>query len=158
MNTGVGPSGMIDALVRQGILFLAAAIVRLLRGFAFFVIGTRCGQHFSKLVEKVPAVMGTGGRLRVILDTERWVLGVANSGDRLIVEISVSDFQFGRQGFLVDGKPMILRSDLNFFSTQIQDGLICAAMSELQLYGLGTTRQSQKLMTEANPEYGQLAQ
>src|SRR6476660_1809989 len=51
---------------------------------------------------------------------------------------------------------MIVRSDLNFLRDLVHDGVIGAAMPELQLIGLAAERQAEKLMPQADAEYGNL--
>ena len=58
---------------------------------------------------------------------------MANSGDRVIVEISMRDFQRLGQCFFLDCEAMILSRDLDSTARHIQDWLVRAAMAELQL-------------------------
>ena len=55
----------------------------------------------------------------------------------------------------VDRETMVLRGDLNFPRCSIDNRLIDAAMSILQLVGIEPQRSPQELITKANPKEGQ---
>jgi len=51
----------------------------------------------AELVEQVGAVVWSGGRFGVLLHTEGLMLAMSNTGDRIVVQVTVSDLQAARQ-------------------------------------------------------------
>ncbi len=62
------------------------------------------------------------------------------------------------EGVEVHAKAVVLAGDLDLTGVEVLDGMIGAAMAELELVGPAAQGQAQDLMAEANPEDGHLAQ
>lgn len=58
-----------------------------------------------------------------------------HSFNGLVVEVDSIDCDVARQGFRVDGESVVLRRDFDFAGFKVFDGLVPAAMSELELKG-----------------------
>src|SRR5882757_6190246 len=72
------------------------------------------GHQADEVVEEVARVVWAGRGFGVILDAEHGMIAQAESFERLIVEIDVSDFGFGwveRIG--IDGEAVVVRGDLD---------------------------------------------
>ena len=67
-----------------------------------------------------------------------------------IVRIKEPWFPFQRQRFLVYSETMVLRRYEATLSSHLNAGLVLAAMSVLQLEGIGAGSQCQQLMSEAD--------
>lgn len=93
----------------------------------------------------------------MVLDAEDWMGAVAQSGDGLVVEIEVGNFDFGRERIGSDGKAMVLGGDADFPALQILDRLIGSAMTELELEGATSKGEGDDLMTETDAEDWELA-
>ena len=78
--------------------------------------------------------------------------------DSIVVQIEVSDIDVIQiQAFGIDRETVILGCNLNLLPFDIQDRVISAMMSELQLVRLAAERESHDLMPETNPEHRLLA-
>jgi hypothetical protein len=115
-------------------------------------------QHPAKLCEQVTAVVRTGGRLGMVLDAERCQLPVSHSGDGVVVQVAVGDFQIAGQRVFFDREAVVLRRDFHLAVDHVQDGLVRSPVTELQLEGLGAASQAEQLMPEADAKDGFLAQ
>lgn len=73
----------------------------------------------------------------MVLNGEGRQLAVTHTFDGVVVEIGVSHFKFSRQILSVNRKAVVLGSDLDFAGQVIHDGLISAAVSELELERFG---------------------
>jgi len=59
------------------------------------------------------AIMRPGRGFGVVLHAERRIIAVPDAFDRLVVQAAMSHFQMAGQRSFVDGKAVVLRSDLN---------------------------------------------
>ena len=83
---------------------------------------------------------------------------MAEPGDCVIVQIAVGHQQVGWQAFIADREAVILRGDFDLVGFQIQDGLVGAAVTELELERLRSAGETKQLMPEANPKNGEFTQ
>jgi len=67
-----------------------------------------------------------------------------------IVRIKEPGFSFRRQRLLVYSETMVLRRNKATFGSHLNAGLVLAAMTVLQLEGIGAGSQCQQLMSEAD--------
>jgi hypothetical protein len=93
--------------------------------------------HPLEGIEQVGAVVRTSRGFGVVLDAKGGKLFVSNSGDGIVVKVPVGDFQAIRQGRLVDGKAVVLRSDFDASGSALKDRLVGTAMTEFEFKGLG---------------------
>jgi hypothetical protein len=115
--------------------------------------------HRFELIEKIARVVRTWGRLRVVLDAERWKRFVPKALQGLIIQVNVSDFDFGlgkRIDF--DRKSMVLGSDLDLTGGNPKDWVVATSMPEFQFISASTQSQAQNLVAEADAEDGFLAE
>ena len=108
--------------------------------------------HPLEGIEQIGAVVGTGRGLGVVLNAKGGKLLVSNSGDGIVVEVPVGDFQAIWQGRLFDGKAMVLRSDFDASSSALEYRLVGAAMTEFEFKRLGPASERQELVSEADSE------
>ena len=71
----------------------------------------------------------------------------------VIVQVQMGYFDVRGERIRINGKPMILRSDRYLSGSEILNRLVAAPMTEFQFKCFAAVRESQQLMTEANPEY-----
>ena len=116
------------------------------------------GYRFPELVEQVLAVVGARGCFRVILHAEGVVRAMADSRDRIIVQVAMRDFQLGRQRFFLDREAVILGGDFDFAGDLVQHGLVGTTVSKLELEGFGSAGERQQLMPKANAKDGTFAE
>src|SRR5262245_35708816 len=94
--------------------------------------------------------------LRVILDSEYRKCFVAKAFHRSVVQIEVGDLQLGRTGDpfgrSLNCKAVVLRGDQYPPRCQILDRVIPASVPIRHLRGLPAESQSEKLMTQTDPE------
>src|SRR5689334_20112028 len=102
--------------------------------------------------------MRAGSRFRMILDAEDTQTHMAQTFNRVVIEIDVGDFRAGQIAIRRDREPMIMAADFHHTGQQILDRLVAAAMSEAHLFSLATEREADDLMSEADAENGQLAE
>ena len=94
----------------------------------------------------------------MILDAEDGLAAVAQSLDRLIVQIEMCDFDLGiAQRTGIDAEAMILRSNFNLAGAVVQHRVIGAVVAELQLVRFAPESQTEDLVTETDPEDGNFA-
>ena len=91
-------------------------------------------------------------RFGMILHAENRLGFVAQTFDRLVVEIDAIDGDRRRQTFAVHRKTVILRRDFHFAGFQIFHRLIAAAMTEFQFESFSAERLAENLMPETNPK------
>ena len=78
----------------------------------------------------------------MVLHAENRALVVPKARHSAVIEVSMGDFAASsEQTFLVNAEPVILAGDLDTAGLEVANGLICAAMAELQLPGRGTQRE-----------------
>jgi len=109
--------------------------------------------HLQKLLKQVGAVPGAGGGFGVILDAKYGQLPVAQSGYCAIVNIYIGNLQLAREAVGVNGVAMILGSDVNLAAGDVSDGVVAAAVSKLQLEGLGAKGTGNNLIAEADAHH-----
>ena len=77
---------------------------------------------------------------------------MAHAFDRLVVEVDVGDFDFGRERIGIDGEAVVLRSDGNLSGAEVLDRLVAAAVAELQFEGAAAVGVREELVAEADAE------
>ena len=82
--------------------------------------------------------MGARRGLRVELNGPHPLGAVTDSGHRAVVQMPVGDFEIRGKPLLADGIAVILRGDENASRSEILNGLVGPAMTELQLERRGT--------------------
>lgn len=80
-------------------------------------------------------IVRAGCGFRVVLNRKDRQRAVTHAFDAVVVEIQVSDFDFGRQAFGCDCEAVIVRSDVYFTAVSFLDWLIPAAMSKDEFKG-----------------------
>ena len=91
----------------------------------------------------------------MILDGEDGFGGVPETFEGSIVEVDVGGLATaGLEGRGIDREAMILRSDFDFSSARVLDGLVAAAMAKFEFVGFCTEGKTEKLMPKADTEDG----
>ena len=88
----------------------------------------------------------------MVLDREDRQSAMTKAFQRAVIQVDVSRLQIAGQLVQPHGEAMVLRGDLHFVGALIEDGLIGAAMTELQFESLTSERQAQELMPQADAE------
>ena len=70
----------------------------------------------------------------------------------IIIQVDEQRFPSFGQGFVVNGKTMILGSDIGFIGAHLQNGLIMASMPVFEFVGVGSGGQGHQLVSKADPE------
>ena len=86
--------------------------------------------------------MRPGRRFGVILHAEHGLGHVPQALHGAVIEIEVRDLHVVRDGVWVDREPVVLRRDFDLAGLQILDGVIAAAVAELQLERARATKSS----------------
>ena len=97
----------------------------------------------DELVEQIRGIVGAGGRLGVVLHTERRDVEGAESLDDVVVQADVADLDPAVAVRAVDdgvqrrvhGEAVVLRRDLDPAGGLVEDGLVDTAVAERQLVG-----------------------
>src|SRR5438093_11341782 len=112
--------------------------------------GTRSPpSHRGELAEDVRVVPGARVRLGVVLHGEDGELLVNHPLDRVVVQVPVGDLELGRlHGLRVDREAVVLRGDVDPPGAEVLDGLVPAAVPELQLVRLAAEREAEDLVAE----------
>jgi hypothetical protein len=110
--------------------------------------------HRGELGEEVFRVVRAGGGLRVILNAQHRGLSVAHAFDGAIIEVDVGDLNIARKARWIDRKTVILAGDGHLAVAQVFDGLVAAAMAELELEGLASVGMSEDLMSQTDGKNG----
>ena len=84
----------------------------------------------------------------LIMGNERWAQPFYSA----VVQVDVADFHFGRESVGIDGKPMVLGGDIDPAVGQVADGVVGAAVAELELEGPPAKGASEHLVAEADAE------
>ena|SRR5260221_9404374 len=95
-------------------------------------------------------IVRTGRRLGMVLNRDDRQRLVPHAFDALVVEIEVCHFNFGWQAIRLNGKAMIVRSNLDVPVARISDRLVTAAMTKHKLERLTAKRAPQQLMAKTN--------
>lgn len=90
----------------------------------------------------------------MILDAGERIVFVFKSLDSLIVQIYVGDGDIAFKRIRIYCKAMVLRSYFHLSSRKIFDRLVSSAMPEFKLEGFSSERETQYLVSKANPENG----
>src|SRR5262245_31141052 len=78
---------------------------------------------------------------------------MAQSLERSVIEVEVSQIDLRRGKTLgIDCKSVVVRGDLHPAGAHVLDGLVTAAVTELELVASPTKRKTEKLMTQADSE------
>lgn len=85
-----------------------------------------------------------GREHRPVLDREGF--------DRAVIQIDLGDATVARQRFRIYCEAVVLTRNQNATGRQVLDRLIASVVAELELEGLSPCRQTEKLMTETDPE------
>ena len=73
-------------------------------------------------------IMRPGRGLRMILNRNDWQSFVTHAFNALVVEVYVSDFDFGRQAVGFHRKAVVVRGNLDVTVAEVFDRLIAAAV------------------------------
>ena len=95
-------------------------------------------------------IVWTRRGFRMVLNRDDRQRLVPHAFDALVVEIEVRHFNFGWQAIRLNGKTMIVRSNLDVPVARISDRLVTAAMTKDKLESLTAKRAPQQLMAKAN--------
>src|SRR5437899_12370724 len=88
---------------------------------------------------------------RVILDAEQRHIPVAQSLQRLFVQVPVRELNFAlRQRIGIDGEVVVVSRYFDLSSLQIFDRMVPAVVAELEFEGLASQRDSCQLMPQAD--------
>src|SRR5579864_9704467 len=93
----------------------------------------------------------------MVLHAEHGLVPVAEALDGAVIQVRVRDLDLGGQRRRIHGEAMVLRGDLNPPRAKVLHRMIRATMAELELERPGAHRQSENLVTEADPEDRQAA-
>ena len=74
----------------------------------------------------------------MVLDTENRPTAVTHAFQRAVVEVDMSRFDVPGKLLLVDREAVILRRDLDLLGSIVEDGLVGAAMPELEFEGFAS--------------------
>ena len=86
----------------------------------------------------------------MVLNGEDWLVLQLYAGDRLVVEIDLGDYgSCFLQTFLGSCKSVVVSGDGDRVGFEILDGLVAAAMAELELVGLRSDCVRNDLVAEA---------
>mmetsp|Transcript_53709 Transcript_53709/g.150013 ORF Transcript_53709/g.150013 Transcript_53709/m.150013 type:complete len:345 (-) Transcript_53709:314-1348(-) len=126
--------------------------------------GVRDGGHrlhgrVRNVPDEVPeqecGVSRAPARLRVELYRKPWAKGVDDALVRAVVCVDHQRHPAVCQRRVVDGKAVVLRSDVAARGAHVHAGLVHAAVAELHLVGLGPRREPEDLVAQADAEDGQ---
>src|SRR5260370_18480470 len=93
--------------------------------------------QFGEVVEQVVRIVRTGRGFGMVLHTEYRLAAMAETLQRLIVQIDVGDFDLAQiERIRVHGEPVIVRGDLDAAGEFVAHRMDGAAMSELMLVGV----------------------
>src|ERR1017187_6847240 len=110
-----------------------------------------------EIVEQIVRIVRAGRGFGMVLHTEYRLAAVAETFQRLIVQIDVGDFDLAQvERIRVHGEPVIVRGDLHAPGEFIAHRMVGAAMSELELVGLAAKGEPEQLVAETDAEDGLL--
>jgi hypothetical protein len=92
----------------------------------------------------------------MVLHCEYGQLSVGNALVRAIGQVAVSGFPFLAQALLINGEAVVLRSDGDPVSIQVDDRVVAAPVPELELVAFRASGLREQLVAQANPEYRQV--
>src|SRR5438105_11808134 len=126
-----------------------------------------CVKSLEELFEVPLGVMGARRSLRVVLHRENRVLPMLHPFDGAVVEVKVGDLKrFGTWhagGVTAHREAVVLRRDKYLSCREIPHRMVAAPMAVGELHRVTPERQTEQLVTEADPEnraraVGQVAQ
>ncbi len=89
----------------------------------------------------------------MVLHAERWKRFMSKALQCLIIQIDVSDFDFGfGKRIDIDRKSMVLSGNFDLTRGNPKHWVVTTAMPEFQLIGASTQGQAQNLVTKADAE------
>src|SRR5437588_656817 len=106
----------------------------------------------DEVPEDVLVVPGPRPGLRMVLDGEDRQLAVGHALDRAIVQVDMGHLELRREGIRIDREAVVLRGDVDAAGAQVLDGLVAAAVAELQLERLSSEGEREQLVAEADPQ------
>ena len=115
------------------------------------------GDQVMEVVEEGVGVVRAGGGFGVILNREDGEVFVAEAFDGVVVEVDLGDERaafFEARG--VGGEAVVLGGDGDLAGFQVFDGLIAAAVAELEFKGGAADGVGDHLVAEADAEGGEL--
>src|SRR5215203_6440241 len=95
-------------------------------------------------------VMRPRSGLRMVLDGKNRKRFVTQTCYGVVVQVDVRDLDLGRKRTGVNGKSMIVRSDLDLAGREVFDRLVSAAVPELEFVSFAAERRADQLMPETN--------
>ena len=116
--------------------------------------------HASELVEEVSSIVGTCGRLGVVLHAEGRRIEAAQALHDIVVEADMADLNpsVRRVSDLadrrIDGESVVMGGHRDATRGQVLDRLVDPAVSEAQLVGAEAEGPTEHLMAEAIPNTG----
>ncbi len=99
--------------------------------------------------------MGAGRRFGMVLDAEHRLRAVPHALHRAVVQIDAVDDDLRGKRLRIDGKTVVLGGDFDAPAGQILDGLVGAAMTELELERLSAEGLAENLVPQADAEHRQ---
>ena len=102
--------------------------------------------------------MGAGGGFGVVLDGEDGIPRGADAFDGMVVEVKVGDFDVGGEAVGVNGEAVVLAGDGDGAVAEVFDGVVPAAVAELELVGLSAEGVGEDLGAETDAEDGEAAE
>ena len=111
----------------------------------------------DKLIEEIDAVVGSWRSLRMVLDAEHRSLSMDQTLHRSVIEIEVGQAEVrSTRDFLVltrkDGKPVVLRRDLDRVAIEVAHGVVRPVVAKRKLVGLRSERPSDQLVAQTDSE------
>src|SRR5579872_4056878 len=103
-------------------------------------------------LEQIERVVRSRRRLRMVLHAEGLERVDRQPLGRPVVEVHVRRASARRERREIDAEAVVLRRNLDAPSRQVLDGLIGAAVTELELVGLRPERDRQQLVAQADAE------
>ena len=123
--------------------------------------GVRSGEAcdlITEEAEQVARVMGSGRRLRMELHGEHVAIRAGQTLDGAVVQVDVRDLGAAPHTCVAHCEAVVLGRYLDDAAANVLDGMIGAAMAELELERFQAQRQCDELMTKTDAEDGHLAE
>ncbi len=112
------------------------------------------GEH----LEQVPAVVGAGTGLGVVLHAERRHAEDTHPFVGEVVEVEVRDLDLAVEAGRVDAEVVVLTGDLDVAGGLVAHRMVAPVVTEGQLERLAAQRPAEQLVSEADAEHGHLAE
>src|SRR5688500_11945971 len=94
----------------------------------------------------------------MILHAPGSLMGATDTFDGAVVEVTVGQLDSVGERFLAYGEAVVLARYLDASRLQVPDRMVCPVVAEGQLVGLAIQGQSEELVSEADPERGDLTE